>query len=153
MLAAEKANLKTALAVDTLQIREKELAFYVNTLASVSTQATLLAGFAFAQLTGYSYIEPYGGYFSKKQLDVIGIGHAVNDPDDGGIGTWSWYTWLTQLCQLLFIICTAACMCAAAARRASRPSAHTRQRAPTRCARARAGFSNCGRCSRARSRA
>ena len=53
MLSAEKADLRTQLAVQTLQLRDKEMHQYVLTFNSVSTQATLLAGFAFAQLTSY----------------------------------------------------------------------------------------------------
>ena len=37
------------------------------------TQATLLAGFAFSQLTGYDYIHPEDGYFSESTLSAMGI--------------------------------------------------------------------------------
>ena len=110
MLAAEKANLLTTTAVDTLHIREKEMTHYINTLATVSTQATLLAGFAFAQLTGYDYIEPEDGFLSFETLNSMGIGHAAITPEDRGIGYWTWYTWFMQLVQLVFICSTGACM-------------------------------------------
>ena len=47
MLAAEKAQLRTSLAVEQLQLRDKELNYYLNTMSSVSTQvqrATPVAG-------------------------------------------------------------------------------------------------------------
>ena len=110
MLAAEKANLLTTTAVDTLQIREKEMTHYINTLATVSTQATLLAGFAFAQLTGYEYIEPEDGFLSYETLNSMGIGHAAISNTDRGIGHWTWYTWLMQIVQLVFVCSTGACM-------------------------------------------
>ena len=47
MLAAEKAQLRTSLAVEQLMLRDKELNYYLNTMSSVSTQvqrATLVVG-------------------------------------------------------------------------------------------------------------
>jgi hypothetical protein len=38
MLAAEKAQLRTSLAVEQLMLRDKELHYYLNTMSSVSTQ-------------------------------------------------------------------------------------------------------------------
>lgn len=110
MLAAEKAQLRTSLAVEQLQLRDKELNYYLNTMSSVSTQATLLAGFAFAQLTGYEYDDPDEGYFTFEQLDALGIGHTSEDASQRGIAGWSWLTWTKQILQLCFIVSTAACM-------------------------------------------
>ena len=110
MLAAEKAQLRTSLALEQLMLRDKELNYYLNTMSSVSTQATLLAGFAFAQLTGYEYDEPDEGYFTLAQLEALGIGHVSQDASARGIEGWSWLTWVEQLLQLCFIISTAACM-------------------------------------------
>lgn len=110
MLAAEKAQLRTSLAVEQLTLREKELNFYINSMSSVSTQATLLAGFAFSQLTGYSYIEPTEGYFTKEQLETLGVHDNDADGTLKGVVGWSWLTWVSQILQLLFIISTACCM-------------------------------------------
>ena len=106
MLAAEKAQLRTSLAVESLQLRDKELNYYLNTMSSVSTQATLLAGFAFAQLTGYEYDEPDDGYFTLTQLEALGIGHVGEDASARGVAGWSWLTWTKQLLQLCFIVPT-----------------------------------------------
>lgn len=110
MLAAEKAQLRTSLAVEQLMLRDKELHYYLNTMSSVSTQATLLAGFAFAQLTGYEYDDPDEGFFTTEQLDAMGIGHTIEDASQRGVAGWSWLTWTKQILQLCFIVSTAACM-------------------------------------------
>ena len=98
MLAAEKAQLRSALAVEQLQLRDKELNYYLNTMSAVSTQATLLAGFAFAQLTGYTYYDPQEGYFTLSQFEALGIGHVFEEEteytgrpgDQRGIAGWTW---------------------------------------------------------------
>jgi len=51
MLYADKAALRTNLKVNLLRIRERELNFYTNNCLSISTQAALLAGFAWYGLT------------------------------------------------------------------------------------------------------
>ena len=38
MLAAEKAQLRSSVAVEQLMLRDKELHYYLNTMSSVSTQ-------------------------------------------------------------------------------------------------------------------
>lgn len=51
MLYADKNALRTNLKVNLLRIRERELNFYTNNCLSISTQAALLAGFAWYGLT------------------------------------------------------------------------------------------------------
>mmetsp|Transcript_10381 Transcript_10381/g.26982 ORF Transcript_10381/g.26982 Transcript_10381/m.26982 type:complete len:189 (-) Transcript_10381:239-805(-) len=51
MLYADKNALRTNLKVNLLRIRERELTFYTNNCLSISTQAALLAGFAWFGLT------------------------------------------------------------------------------------------------------
>ena len=55
-------------------------------------KATLLAGFAFAQLTGYEYDEPDEGYFTFEQLTAMGIAHISEDASARGVAGWSWLT-------------------------------------------------------------
>ena len=178
MLAAEKAQLRSSVAVEQLMLRDKELHYYLNTMSSVSTQvqstgpcswsqteyiddlsisasasatasaaaaasaatvgrqatvavrhwwhanacqcpqcpqctqctnasmhqcakATLLAGFAFAQLTGYEYEPPDEGYFTLEQLTALGIAHISEDASARGVAGWSWLTWTKQILQVL----------------------------------------------------
>lgn len=51
MLYADKRVLETNLKVNMIEIREKELNYYVQNLAAVNTQAALLAGFSYSGLT------------------------------------------------------------------------------------------------------
>ena len=70
------------------------------------TQATLLAGFAFAQLTGYEYDDPDEGFFTTEQLDAMGIGHTIEDASQRGVAGWSWLTWTKQILQVSVYQCT-----------------------------------------------
>ena len=63
-------------------------------------KATLLAGFAFAQLTGYEYDEPDEGYFTFEQLTALGIAHISEDASARGVAGWSWLTWTKQILQV-----------------------------------------------------
>ena len=47
MLAADKQALESVLQQQSLQIREKELRFFVENFAAVAGQAAMLAGFSF----------------------------------------------------------------------------------------------------------
>mmetsp|Transcript_19055 Transcript_19055/g.51187 ORF Transcript_19055/g.51187 Transcript_19055/m.51187 type:complete len:189 (-) Transcript_19055:524-1090(-) len=57
MLYADKNALRTNLKVNLLRIRERELNFYTNNCLSISTQAALLAGFAWFGLTEVPFDE------------------------------------------------------------------------------------------------
>jgi hypothetical protein len=57
MLVADKNALRTNLKVNLLRIRERELNFYTNNCLSISTQAALLAGFAWYGLTEVPFTE------------------------------------------------------------------------------------------------
>ena len=57
MLYADKNALRTNLKVNLLRIRERELNFYTNNCLSISTQAALLAGFAWYGLTEVPFDE------------------------------------------------------------------------------------------------
>lgn len=57
MLYADKNALRTNLKVNLLRIRERELNFYTNNCLSISTQAALLAGFAWYGLTEVPFTE------------------------------------------------------------------------------------------------
>ena len=57
MLYADKNALRTNLKVNLLRIRERELNFYTNNCLSISTQAALLAGFAWYGLTEVPFMK------------------------------------------------------------------------------------------------
>ena len=50
MLAADKQSLVARLAVNSLGIRQKQLDFYVERYSNLSSQSSLIAGFAFTAL-------------------------------------------------------------------------------------------------------
>ena len=50
MLAADKDKLVAALKQHALQLRHKELNYYVERYSNITTQASILAGFAFDSL-------------------------------------------------------------------------------------------------------
>ena len=65
-LAADKENLKTQVAQQLLDVREKEMTFYAKNLSMVGTHAALLAGFAFTILSQYKFKAPEGGVISRS---------------------------------------------------------------------------------------
>jgi hypothetical protein len=61
MLRAEQVALEQAAYQQLLQIREKELNYYVNNYTSIGTQAALLSGFIISALVELSHV-PHGWF-------------------------------------------------------------------------------------------
>uniref|UniRef100_A0A7S4B853 Uncharacterized protein n=1 Tax=Chrysotila carterae TaxID=13221 RepID=A0A7S4B853_CHRCT len=108
MLYADKEALKTDIAVQILRVREKELGYYVQNLNTVSTQATLLAGFTFTFLSNLDFVEPEEGYLSADALRKLGL-DGVDETDAGAL-SWNWSVWLKQLLQVSFICVSYSCL-------------------------------------------
>jgi len=110
MLYATKKELAAGLAVDMLEIRRKEISLYSGNLTMVGGQATLLAGFSFANLQGASGLPiPDDGFLPAEWLLTLGL-----DPSEGaqdGFLGWDWLTWLRQFFNFGFLLFTTMGMC------------------------------------------
>jgi hypothetical protein len=98
-------------------VREKEMRFYATNLSMVGTHAALLAGFAFTILSQYQFKTPDEGYLPADLELSLGIYNSDDPYKDmhgmrvavdlrGGMGSWTWATWLQQIFQLLHLLFT-----------------------------------------------
>ena len=114
MLFADKEHLRADAATAVLRVREREIDFYMQNLSVVSTQATLIAGFAFAFLSNTVFESPSEGVVSYAWEQALGMcTPAISDHCDEqhvGFWRWNWVTWWKQMFQLAQISATTACM-------------------------------------------
>ena len=103
IIATEKANLRTELAVAVNRVREQELRFYSTSLNVIGTEATLLVGLAFAMIAGWEPILPYEGYLPLNWSTAIGITNRHDYIGEGGIPHWDWSDYLTQILQVAYL--------------------------------------------------
>ena len=113
MIFADKENLKTRVAQEILQVREREMDFYTRNLSMLGTHAALLAGFAFTILSQHKFIMPPEGYMSFEMEQELNMWPqptvltALERELQTGIGTWPWSTVLQQIFQLFHLMFTA----------------------------------------------
>jgi hypothetical protein len=111
MLHAEKAQLESNLAVEVLRVRDRELQFYSDSIATIGTQAALLAALSISVLTSMDneLKAPPGGYLSEATANDWGIRRGVA-AGDTGIGSWTTWTWLEQIAHVLELLAVVACL-------------------------------------------
>ena len=117
MIAADKDNLVTTLAQELLQVREKEMRFYMRNLKMVGTHAALLAGFAFTILSQYDFKVPDQGFLRYEWEYELGMwpenSTYISEAEKRalvGFPEWPWHVWVQQLSQLAHLLFTTAGM-------------------------------------------
>lgn len=105
IIATEKENLRTELAVAVNRVREQELSFYSKSLEVIGTEATLLVSLAFSLIAGWDPILPYEGYLPGNLTQYFEINHLSRSYEgDRGIAGWDWEDWYIQIMQIAFLM-------------------------------------------------
>ena len=72
MLAADKDRLVARLKQNALTLRQKELEYYVERYSNITTQASILAGFAFDSLVELDITEAMEQTLTDRGLHWMG---------------------------------------------------------------------------------